>query len=306
MSDIKDFCPLWGEWELVGELGHGSFGTVWKVKRTDIGGKVYYAAVKHISIPQDESEIDRLISEGIFSDSDSAVYYYRHRLQSVRDEIDAMYKLRGYTNIVTYEDHKIIEKPGGIGYDLFLRMELLTPLIERIKQGMNVDDVVSLGKDIAAAIKVLSDHQMIHRDIKPQNIFVNDHGDYKLGDYGTARALSTEATDMSRKGRQNYVSPEIYNNDKADIRVDIYSLGLVLYRLLNENRLPFLPYDKSITGEDSDNAFLLRIKGEVPIPPPRYADRELSAIVLKACAFKPEDRYRSAEELIRDLERYQK
>ena len=305
MSDIKDFCPLWGEWELDGELGHGSFGTVWKVKRNDIGGKVYYAAVKHIPIPQDESEIDRLISEGIFSDSGSAVYYYSHRLQSVRDEIDAMYKLRGYTNIVSYEDHKIIEKPGGIGYDLFLRMELLTPLIERIKQGMNVDDVVSLGKDIAAAIKVLSDHQMIHRDIKPQNIFVNDHGDYKLGDYGTARALSTEATAMSRKGTYNYMSPEIYNNEKADIRADIYSLGIVLYRLLNGDKLPFLPYNKKITSEDSDNAVLVRMKGEVPIPPPRYADSELSAIVLKACAFKPEDRYGSAEEMIRDLERYQ-
>ena len=187
MGDIRDFCPLWGEWEIEGKLGEGSFGTVWKVRRNIVGGRVYYAAVKHISIPKDEGEVDRLISEGIFADDASVKHYYSHMLQSIADEIDAMHKLQGYTNIVAYEDHLIIPKES-IGYDLFLRMELLTPLSARIRQGMTVDDVISLGKDISTAIDVLFDHKMIHRDIKPQNIFVNDRGVYKLGDYGTARA----------------------------------------------------------------------------------------------------------------------
>ena len=303
MSDIRDFCPLWGEWEADTKLGEGSFGAVWKVRRNVLGGRIYYAAVKHISIPKDESEVRRLVDEGIFEDEQSAVHYYSHMLQSIADEIDAMHKLQGYTNIVTYEDHTIIPKVSGIGYDLFLRMELLTPLTDRIKQGMKTQDVVSLGKDIATAIDVLYDHSMIHRDIKPQNIFVNDRGIYKLGDYGTARALGTGATAMSRKGTYNYMSPEIYNGQKADIRADIYSLGLVLYRLLNRNRLPFLPIDRGITSEDSDQAVLRRISGE-EIMPPRYADPELAAIVLKACAFHPDDRYTKPQEMIRDLERY--
>ncbi len=304
MSDIREFCPLWGEWELDRKLGEGSFGTVWKVKRNVVGGRVYYAAVKHISIPKDDSEVDRLIGEGIFSDEGSAGHYYSHMLQSIMDEIDAMHKLQGYTNIVTYEDHKVIPRKNGIGYDLFLRMELLTPLTERIRLGMKVSDVVSLGKDIATAIHVLSEHNMIHRDIKPQNIFVNDKSVYKLGDYGTARALGTGATAMSRKGTYNYMSPEIYNNQKADIRADIYSLGLVLYRLLNGNRLPFLPTEGNITSEDSDMAVTRRVSGE-PILPPKYADEALSAIVLRACAFRPEDRYPNAMEMFKALEAYQ-
>ena len=304
MSDIRDFCPLWGEWEADKKLGEGSFGTVWKVKRNVMGGRVYYAAVKHISIPNDHSEVDRLIGEGVFSDEKSAVLYYRRMLQSIMEEIDAMHKLQGYTNIVTYEDHKIIPKKDGIGYDLFLRMELLTPLTERMRYGMKVSDVVSLGKDIATAIHVLSEHQMIHRDIKPQNIFVNDKEIYKLGDYGTARVLGSGAAAVSRQGTYSYMSPEVYNNQEADTRADIYALGLVLYRLLNGNRLPFLPLQGVLTGEERDAAVGRRISGET-IPPPKFADERLSAIVLRACAFRPEHRYQSAMELYEALEAYQ-
>ena len=72
MSDIRSFAPLWGEWEIEKKLGEGSYGAVWKVRRNVVGGRVYYAAVKHISIPKDESEIDQLIGEGIVSDENSA------------------------------------------------------------------------------------------------------------------------------------------------------------------------------------------------------------------------------------------
>ena len=75
MSDIRDFCPLWGEWTAEEKLGEGSFGAVWKVKRNAIGGRVYFAAVKHISIPKDESEVERLIGEGLFPDEASAGIY---------------------------------------------------------------------------------------------------------------------------------------------------------------------------------------------------------------------------------------
>ncbi len=303
MSDIREFCPLWGEWEVEEQLGEGSFGTVWKVRKNVVGGRVYYAAVKHISIPKNESEIRNLVSEGIVSDEESAIHYYEHMLQSLSDEIDAMHSVRGYTNIVDYEDHAVIRKKEKIGYDLLLRMELLTPLTARIDQGMRIEDVVSLGKDIATAISVLNIHHMIHRDIKPQNLFVNDKGVYKLGDYGTVRALETGATAMSRKGTINYMSPEIYNSQRADTRADIYSLGLVLYRLMNGNRLPFLPLEQKITNEDSDRAVLDRLSGK-DIPAPRYADDELSRIILKACAFNPDNRYMIPEEMIRDLEQY--
>ena len=301
MDDIRNFCPLWGEWEADEKLGEGSFGAVWKMRREGYGGQTYYAAVKHISIPKDESEIRSLMDEGILDSQESAVRYYNKVLDSLVGEIDTMHQLQGYTNIVSYEDHKIIPKKSGIGYDLFLRMELLTPLTKRIREQMTVTDVIKLGCDIAEAISILNKFHMVHRDIKPQNIFVNNTGDYKLGDYGTARALNSEATAMSRKGTFNYMSPEIYNNQAADIRVDIYSLGIVLYRLLNGNRLPFLPTTGEVTNRMNEEAQVRRLSGET-LPAPAYANDNLAYVVQKACAFDPKDRYQSAEEMKRDLQ----
>ena len=301
MSDIRQFSPLWGVWEPDGKLGEGSYGTVWRVRRNMIGGKVYYAAVKHISIPKDENEVRHLIDEDVFTSEESAVRYYNRMLQSLADEIDTMHMLQGYTNIVSYEDHMIIPKPDGIGYDLFLRMELLTPLTVRIREQMTTSDVIRLGCDIATAIDILNRHHLVHRDIKPQNIFVNATGDYKLGDYGTARVMESAVTAMSRKGTYNYMAPEIYRNQPADSRVDIYSLGLVMYRLMNGNRLPFLPLKGEITNQLNEAAMMKRLSGE-PLPPPQYADRKLSDIILKMCAYHPEDRYLNAGEVKRDLE----
>ena len=301
MDDIRNFCPLWGEWEAEEKLGEGSFGAVWKMRREGYGGQTYYSAVKHISIPKDESEIRNLMDEGILESQDSSVRYYNKVLDSLVGEIDTMHQLQGYTNIVSYEDHKIIPKKSGVGYDLFLRMELLTPLTKRIREQMTVTDVIKLGCDIAEAISILNKFHMVHRDIKPQNIFVNNTGDYKLGDYGTARALNSEATAMSRKGTFNYMAPEIYNNQAADIRVDIYSLGIVLYRLLNGNRLPFLPTTGEVTNRMNEEAQVRRLSGEA-LPAPAYANENLANVVLKACAFDPKDRYQSAEEMKRDLQ----
>jgi len=303
MSDIRMFSPLWGNWEIVSKLGEGSFGSVWKIRRPWLDGRFYEAAVKHISIPKDESEFQHLLDEGVFASRESAARYYQDMLQSLLEEIDTMHTLQGYTNIVSYEDHDIIPKEDGIGYDIFLRMELLTPLTVRMREQMTTKDVVHLGIDISTAIDVLNRYHLVHRDIKPQNIFVNATGDYKLGDYGTARAMESAVTAMSRKGTYNYMAPEIYRNQPADSRVDMYSLGLVMYRLMNGNRLPFLPLSGNVSSEMNENAMLRRFSGE-PLPPPKYADAALSGIILKACAFRPEDRYINAQELKQALEAY--
>ena len=161
MSDIRSFCPLWGEWEADSKLGEGSYGAVWKMRREMLGGQVYYSAVKHISIPKDESEVQNLIDESVFSSQESAARYYDRMLDSLVNEINTMHQLQGYTNIVSYEDHKIIPKEKGVGYDLFLRMELLTPLTVRMRKRMTTSDVIRLGCDIAEAIVVLNKFNLI-------------------------------------------------------------------------------------------------------------------------------------------------
>lgn len=80
---------------------------------------------------------------------------------------------------------------------------------------------------------------IIHRDIKPENIFVSRFGEFKLGDFGIARELDRSMSGLSKKGTFSYMAPEMYKGEEYDARVDIYSLGIVLYKLCNHNRLPF-------------------------------------------------------------------
>ena len=143
---------------------------------------------------------------------------------------------------------------------------------------------------------------IIHRDVKPENIFVSRFGDFKLGDFGIAREQIHTMSNMSKKGTYSYMAPEIYKGEKYDSSVDIYSLGIVLYKLMNQNRLPFLSLDKQlITYRDKESALARRMAGE-KIPAPSKASAAFARIILKACAYRPEKRYHDPEEMLQDLE----
>lgn len=306
MQDIKAFEPLWGEWYSAELLGHGSFGKVYKMVKKDLDQE-YYCAVKHLSLPSEPDEEKNLYAEGIVTDNETLKTYYDDVLKTLRSEIDLCYKLKGNTNIVSYEDHYIRPKDSGMGYDIFIKMELLTGLQDRIKEGgLTVPDVVKMGEDICSALTVLRREKIVHRDIKPGNIFINSGGDYKLGDFGVSRTMERTVSSMSVKGTFNYMAPEVAKGGAGDYRVDIYSLGLVLYRMLNKNRGPFLPLPpKGITHEMSMTAQERRLRGE-PLPPPADADEELSKIILKACAYRFEDRWNSAEAMGGALSEYRR
>ena len=144
------------------------------------------------------------------------------------------------------------------------------------------------------------EYDIIHRDIKPQNIFVSKYGDYKLGDFGIAKTV--ERTSGGTKiGTYKYMAPEVYNNQPYGTAADLYSLGLVLYWLLNERRMPFLPLPPAkLNVGMEESARARRFRGE-QLPPPANGSRELKRIVLKACAFDPKERYASAAAMLKDL-----
>lgn len=157
--------------------------------------------------------------------------------------------------------------------------------------------LVCLGTEIADALDFCHRKGMIHRDVKPENIFVDENGVFKIGDFGVARTIDKTSGGMSKKGTEVYMAPEVYWGKEYDASEDTYSLGLVLYRILNGNRLPFLPLAPNpITYEDRENALVKRIKGEA-LSSPIQASTQVSEIILKACAYKPEDRYKTAGEL---------
>ena len=286
---------VWPEWNEDCILGEGSFGKVYRAKRMEYGGRTFYSAIKVISVPKNQQEIKTARSQGM---NDEAIYnYFRGLVDNLLNEITLMDNLKGAKNIVGIEDYKIIEREGEIGWDIFIRMELLTPFDSFISNPeFSQLDVIRLGVDICTALEVCEQNYIVHRDIKPDNIFISRFGEYKLGDFGIARKLETTQANLSRKGTLNYMAPEVYKSEAYGSNVDIYSLGLVLYTLLNNNRIAFLPpYPQQITYSDNEEALSKRLSG-VLLTPPCNASASLGATIVKACAYNPQERFQTATE----------
>ena len=289
---VENLAKIWPEWEIEKQLGRGSYGVVYKAVRRD-NNVESHAAIKVISIPSDESEVDSLLSEGL--DMDGTRTYFKGIVDDFVSEIQLMESLKGIQNIVSVEDYKVVERTDSIGWDIYIRMELLTPFNTFVcDKKLSEKDVIKLGIDICTALEICSQRNIIHRDIKPENIFVNDFGYFKLGDFGIARKLENMTGGLSQKGTFNYMAPEVANSNAYDARVDTYSLGIVLYRLLNGNRLPFLDTEKQLLNpNERKNAVERRIRGE-ELPAPCAASAEMANLILRACAYSPDMRFASA------------
>ena len=268
-----------GNWKLNHLIGEGVFGKVYEARREDLG-RFSAAAVKIVSVPQ--SHVEEMIDE--------------------IDEFAMVANLKG-KNIVGYDDREVVGDKNGASVDVVLRMELLTPFFEyAYGSKLSVRDIIRLGIDICAALEVSQKFNMAHKNIKPENIFVSKMGDFMLGDFGLSQTAEKIAGGLPKKGAYAYVSPELYLGDPCGTSVDTYSLGIVLYRMLNDNRIPFLPeHPEQISGAVYRAAVVKRVRG-APLPKPKNASGRLAEIVLKACAFAPGERYASPRQMREELE----
>lgn len=284
----QSISTVWPEWSVVEQIGSGSYGTVYKAVRQEHGIESF-AAIKVISIPQTSSEIAALQAEGLSLSKTRK--YYEGVVNEFVNEIRVMESLKGVQNIVGVEDYKVVPN-GEIGWDIYIRMELLTPFDQYAKnRTITEEDVIKIGCDICTALEICGKRDVIHRDIKPENIFVNDFGFFKLGDFGVARKLENLSGSLSQKGTYNYMAPEVASGLHYDARVDIYSLGIVLYRLLNHNHLPFLTTEAQLMDPmERKKALDRRLRGEALLPPDN-ASPGMAAVIRKACAFDPQQRY---------------
>ncbi len=300
ISYYKQFEPFFGSWKITRLIGEGSFGKVFEIERTEFG-RTYKSALKAITIPERPSEIKDALMSGMSEQDVTA--YYRSIAENVIAEFDMMAKMKGNSNIVSCEDYAVTEHKLDIGWDVFIRMELLTPAEDYFAaNGCNEASVIDLGIDLCKALEVCQKNKIIHRDIKPQNIFVSENGDFKLGDFGVAKTIEKTTGELSKKGTYSYMAPEVYKCESYNSSVDVYSVGIVLYRYLNNNRTPLLPQPpEMITHSAQEKALEKRISGE-KLPPPANASAGISKIISKACEYNSADRYSSPAEMRRDLE----
>ena len=301
----EKYAPLLGEWTIKRCIGSGSYGRVFEIERRDALGTVNTSALKIISLPQSEDDLRSTIETNNLT-GDSVSSYYRSCADAITNEIKLMSELKAQSNIVSYEDHKIVPHKDGIGWDILIRMELLTPLNVHLQRTVQMPrgEVVRMGIHLCRALELCQRHNIIHRDVKSENIFISADGNYKLGDFGVARTVLASSGALTQVGSPSYMAPEMFQAGKTyNASVDTYALGLVLYRCLNEGRLPFYPpYPQPLTPEDRNMAEGKRLSG-LELPRAVNATAALDAILRKACAPDPAGRFASPTEMRLALEK---
>lgn len=291
---------VWPEWKITEKIGEGSFGKVYKAQRTE-KGRSFYSAIKILTIPANKNELNSIRAES--SDEKSTREYFENLVEECIQEVSTMEYFRGNSHIVSVEDYKVVEYLDEMGWDICIRMEYLTSFTDYCAERVLTEkEVIKLGIDLSRALEYCGQQGIIHRDVKPENIFVSRFGDFKLGDFGIARELERTMSGLSKKGTYSYMAPEMYRGGSYDRRADICSLGIVMYKILNHNRLPFLNLEKQfITYRDKENALTRRMSGEA-LTKPADASEELGQIICRACAYEPENRYQTPEEFREALE----
>ena len=294
MSEIN----TWPGWRCVKRLGAGTFGQVYEIE-TGEDNSLRKAALKVLSVPVSRDELQSIYDNGLATTEQEMSTYLSSQIEDVNREFRTMYELRCCKNIVEVQGQMEMPHQGWPGSDILIRMELLTPLSQFArKYPLNHDPLlVRLGADICRALEACHNHrpQILHRDIKPANIMVASDGTFKLGDFGVARALEGTRSAHTKAGTEDYMAPEVQKCEGYRVTADIYSLGMVLYRLMNKNRFPFLPLDRPISDVDRAAA-REKILAGVPLPEPADGGPRLKKVILKALSYRPADRYQSAED----------
>ena len=302
MTHLEVIQKVWPDWKVTEKIGEGSFGQVFKAEKESYGIK-QESAIKVVRIPSDEAELNRIQSGFGLNEEELKEYFYPE-VEKLKKEIVLMQELGEDSNIVRILDFEIIDASDvTVGWYILIRMELLECLENYIKRNdLTVGEVISIGEDILTSLEVCEEKNIIHRDIKPANLFRNYKGVYKLGDFGIARDMRAGIGSLSHKGTENYMAPEVYLGKNYKSNIDIYSLGIVLYRLLNKNRLPFMDEEK-LTAGSVERAFQKRNTGEELAKPVESPDT-LYEIIKKMCAYNPDVRFQTAFEVKKALSEY--
>jgi serine/threonine-protein kinase len=262
-----------GKYDVVGVLGHGGMGVVYRCKDRRLGREV---AIKTLTegIKGDSGMLARFYEEGRKTGS------FRH------PNIVTVYEL-GDDNGTPYIVMELVE---GDPLDKLIGAEEQLPLVERLR----------IMADVCSALGYAHRQNVIHRDVKPANIFVQPDGRVKLLDFGIARLeeRTDQGLNLTRPGRIlgtiTYMAPEQLRDKPMDRRSDIFAAGVVLYQLVS-GELPFSG-DEIVLIRRILNEPHAPLSGKCKGCPP-----SLDAIVDRALAKLPEDRYSTADEMAADL-----
>ncbi len=290
MADIELNTALLTNMEIQECLGKRGGTAVYRVKSTK-SDQLYI--LKHISVPESQRQVEALIFTGAAADNDAAQAYYQQVVADYQTELEQLEALANSPNLDSFRSYEIRPKEEGVGFDVFLLAEYRITLERYLAENeITQSSAVNLAVDLCSALADLRAAGLIHRDVKPSNIYLSSQGHFMLGDMGIASVEDLKYCSMPESMLSPYSAPELFNlMANVNETVDLYAVGLILYRIYNGNHAPL--EDEKTSAKSADK---LRITGQ-DLPAPMFADYEMAEILHKACAFQPEDRYQTPEEM---------
>lgn len=257
-------------------LGRGAFGVVYLAHDNALARDV---ALKVLDIPEESDREER-----------------QHLIDMFHREARAAARLSHPNIVIIHDISRTKDK-------YFISMEYLegAPLANSIEGPLLISQILIISMQVLTALEYAHKHGIIHHDVKPGNIFVLPSGNIKLMDFGFARIESSSPVNSigSVMGSPGYIPPEAFEGKEADVRMDIFSFGVVLYEMLTGKR-PFGPDTDSDTYEDC----MFRVLSMEQDPPSSLnpnIPRVFEDIVQKCLQKDPDKRYQSASSLFREL-----
>ena len=256
--------------------------------------------LKFISIPASAEQVQALLLTGAYASEAEAAEYYRKEAEALVKEAEDRKKLLDCPYILPFLGVQMEPKEEGVGYEVYAVLPKRNSLKDYLEQNaISHLRGINMGIDLCVALSALREEGCVHGNLKPGNVYFSDSGRFLLGDFGLISTDDMQYAVLPEQYRSSYTAPELRNfMGGLNTTVDIYSLGMILYRIYNGNHAPF--EDEQTPAKAADTR---RLEGD-PLPAPLYADYELAEIIQKACAYKPEDRYQTPDEMRVALEQY--
>lgn len=289
-QDIKKILP---EWTLSYTLSEKRGEKLYQAERT-LGETVKYSTIRIVNIPADKDEAEKLSAR--FTNEEDYRRYISDCVRQKKAELQLLRTLSEKPGIVSLRESYDVSNNDETGYILIARYDYIEPLERYIRSnGFTVGNTIRMGVDICRGLEVLRNNKIVHGNIRPENIYINSLGRFRLGGFDIDLIRNVKRLPKKTISALRYISPEMCLGEKRDYRSDIYALGMVLYSMLNGGKLPF----EDEYGQD--RALKMRLLGEA-LPRPAYDVGKLTDIVMKACSFNPDDRYETPLLMRQDLE----
>lgn len=284
MSDSFYIPGEWQQWTLNRVLGQSSMGFIAVIQKS--GGAFSYIKQINISENGDGSNYDALHS----------------KTKELTEEIN---KNNGLKNVLKYEDFTIQENSGSGGCQFFARMKFARSLADVLSKQGNLSEIeiIKLGIDMCTALSSLQSKNMIHGNINPGNIFFDSKGNYKLGGIGTLGELDIFIGGSMADLNTYFIAPEATNSLTRNSLTDIYSVGSVMYYLLNNNKPPFVDRNFSqLSHMDKEDYLKGKMSGETFPAPVNCKNEYLINVISTACEFDPGKRWKNPNAMKNALE----